>query len=107
MKPRQLGGDGLFDLGERSARRRGSDDLKEAPELARPLRRRDLGRDALLVDQAAIQPRRLSAGQHLGHQIQLGVVFGEERRRMPREVEPRQLDAVFENEARLAGRAWP
>ena len=80
MEPRQLACDGLFELGERAARRRGRDDLKEAAELARALRRRHLGRDALFVHQAAIQPRRLAAGQHLGHQIQLRVVFGEEGR---------------------------
>src|SRR4029079_12885416 len=60
---RELLRDRALDLGQGAARRRGGDDLEEAAGLARVLRRRDFSGDALLVDQRAIQARRLSARQ--------------------------------------------
>ena len=65
----------------------------------------DLGRDPLVVDERAIEARRLAAGEHLGDEIQFGVAVREQRRRVPGEVEPRQLDAILEHAAapRAAG----
>ena len=71
---------GRFELGERPARRGRRDDLKEAAELARALRRGHLGRNALFVDQTPVEPRRLAAGEHLGH---AGRVRRRPRRRAP------------------------
>ena len=53
-----------------------------------------------LVDERAIEPRRLAVRQQVGHEIQLGVARREHRRRVPREVDARQLDAILEQQAR-------
>ena len=67
----------LLELGERTARRGRGNDLEIPANLARVLRRGDLGGDPLLVHKRAIQPRRLSARQHLGDQIELRIVWRE------------------------------
>ena len=94
-----------FELGERVAGRGGRGHLHEAGHLARVLRRRHVGRDPLFEDQPAIQARRLAVGEQVGRQIELGVAFGEHRRRQPGEVETRQLDAILEQEPHVAAAA--
>ena len=98
-------GNGALEFGERAAGRGGRDDLKVAAELARILRRGNLGRHPFLVDQRAIEARGLSARQHFRDQIELRIVFGEQRRRVPADVQPRQLDSIFEQQTTLDGDA--
>ena len=81
--------------------RGGRDDLEEAADLARVLRRGHFGGEPLLEHQRAIEARGLAAGEHFGDQIELGVAGREQRRRVPGDVEPRQLDAILEHQARL------
>ena len=59
----------------------------------------DVGRDALLEHQPAVETRRLAVGEQIGGQIEIGVAGGEHRRREPGHVEPRQLDAILEHDA--------
>ena len=96
-------GDGALELDQRAPRGRGRDDLEKAPGLPRILRRGDLGGETLLEYERAIEARRLAAGEHFGDEIELRVAGREQRRRVPGEVEPRQLDAILQHHARLAG----
>ena len=107
MNAIDLLGDGALELDQRAPRRRGRDDLEEAAGLARILRRGHFGGEPLLEDERAIEARRLAAGEHFGDEIELGVAGREQRRRVPGEVEPRQLDAILQHQARLAGCAAP
>ena len=65
--------DDRFELRQRVARGGGRGDLHEARDLARVLRGRHVGGDALVEDQPAVQPRRLAVGENVGGQIELGV----------------------------------
>ena len=55
--------------------------------------------DPLVVDERPVEPRRLAVGQQVAEQVHLGIAGGEHRRRMPRHVEARQLDAILEHAA--------
>ena len=77
---RDLRGNGPLELDQRPAGRCRGDDLKEAANLTGVLRRGDLGREPLLEHERAIQARGLSARQHLGDQIELGIAGREQRR---------------------------
>ena len=87
-------------LRQRDARRGSAHDLEHAADFARELVRRDVGGDAALVDERLVQARRFSVRQHFGDDIELGIAFGKHRRCMPADVEPRQLDAIFEHKRR-------
>jgi hypothetical protein len=76
--------------------------LGEAGDLARVLRRRDVGRDALLEYQPAVETRRFPVGEQIGRQIEIRIAVGEHGRCDPRHVQPRQLDAVLEVDPRVA-----
>ena len=62
------------------------------------LERRDVECDPSVVDERAVQARGLSVGEQIREQVRLGVAVGEHRRRVPRHVDARQLDAIFEHE---------
>ena len=94
----ELRRDRLVQLLERVSRCGGGHDVKVAGKLAGVLRRRDFGGNALLVHERAVQPRRLPPGQHVSDEIERGIFFSEQRRGMPREVQARQLDSIFEQQ---------
>ncbi len=83
--------------------RGGRGDLRVARHLARVLRRRDVGRHPLVEHQPAIEARRLAVGEQVGRQIEIRVALREHRRREPRQVQPRQLDAILELDPDVAG----
>src|SRR5213593_528229 len=60
---RDLLEDRVLELGERVAGRRRGGELQEAADLAGVLRRRHVGGDAPVEDEAPIQPRRLAVGE--------------------------------------------
>ena len=90
------------DFGQRLAWRRRRGEQEEAADFARMLVRRDVERDASVVDERAIEARRLPVGEQIREQVRLGVAVGEHRRRVPRHVDARQLDAILEHEPDLA-----
>ena len=99
---RDLLGHDLLELRERVAWRGSHDHLEEARQLARVLERRDLSGHAPRVDERVVQARVLPVRQHVGNQIQFGVARREHRRRVPRQIQARQFDAIFVQQAHRA-----
>ena len=87
-----------LEIAERDARRRRRRNLEHARNLARVLIGHDVGRDLLVVDERAIEARRLAVRDQVGGEIELGIVSGKHRWRMPREIQARQLDAILEHQ---------
>ena len=92
-----------FELGQRVARCGGRGNLEEAGDLARVLTGRDIGGNPLIEHQAAIQPGGFAVGEHVGGEIEIGVILTEHRDAVPRQIETRQLDSIFPQQPGLAG----
>jgi hypothetical protein len=65
------------------------------------LERRDVGGHAPFVHQVLVEPRGLAMRQHIGAEIEIGVTGREHGRRVPAQIEPRQLDAIVEQQRRV------
>ena len=62
-----------------------------------------VGGDPALVDERLVETRRLAVGEHVRRHIQLRVVLRKHRRRVPAQIDARQLDAIFEQQVGAVG----
>jgi hypothetical protein len=80
-----------------SARLRRGVDPHLAADLPRVDEGRHVGRDAIVVHEPLVQPRRLAGREHVGHQIEIVGVRAAPLGDVPDFVDPRLWDAVLED----------
>ena len=86
--------DHRLDLVERLSGPRRRDDHEVAVERLRLLDRVDVLRDLQVVNEALVEARVLAAREQVRHDVHLGVAGLQERRRVPRQEQARQLHAI-------------
>jgi hypothetical protein len=86
--------DGLLDRSQLDARARGPHHGERARHFARPVERRDVGSDLVVVDQAPVQPRGETVCEHERGDVEVGFLAVEVGHRGPGDVDALLRDAI-------------